>query len=474
MTAQQPSYGVPLPFSPSTSHRSSTDLAKANVMDLDITVSDHERSTRAASVLSGMSVEDMEAAETLNSLQQSLSLPKPDLSEYSSQQHKPPVHVHTATTFDSSQTEPLLRLFTSQYPLAGSLLNGSLTAYKTTQSFIPGAEWTERNVGLPIAGKVARISGVEGGLRWVLQPRRDGKSEHPRTPDVEKGFDSAPPGQDSLPAYSAGDRSPPYTEHEMVVLEDSQRSPRNAPPGWRQQLLVSTSGLGVAMSEESLRSLRFCLSWLRWANGRLGEAIQNLKALLERYGDGGPGSASPMSVASITNDQNEQRQAAMSRHIAALRKDVLETLKKVVGIVSQYAGGALPQNARELVHKHLMSLPQRFSIANANAMNQNGPGEGGASGSNNEAEMNANRVMVLAQEGLDMMTQVSRVVNDTLVSAEGWCNKLGRKNGETLSPQQQQQQHLMAAALAEDEKTLQQRERSVTEGRHDGDVKMEM
>lgn len=443
-------------------------------MDLDAAASDHERSTRAASVLSGMSVEDMEAAETLNSLQQSLSnhaglsRSKTDRSEYSSpsqhqsQQQKPPVHVHTTTTFDSSQTEPLLRLFTSQYPLAGSLLNGSLFAYKTTQSFIPGAEWTERNVGLPIAGKVARISGVEGGLRYILQPRRDGKSSSdPRTPDVEKGFDSSQPGQESLPAYSAGDRSPPYTEHEVVMLENSQQQPEHPPPGWRQQLLVSTSGLGVAMSEESLRSLRFCLSWLRWANGRLGEAIQNLKALLERYGDGAPGSVgSPMSVASITHDQNEQRQAAMAVRIAALRKDVLETLKKVVGIVSQYAGGALPQNARELVHKHLMSLPQRFSIANA--MHQNGSGES----SSNEAAMNANRVMVLAQEGLDMMTQVSRVVNDTLVSAEGWCGRLGKKNGE-----QQQQQ----IALTADGKSplVDERERSATEGR-DGDVKMEI
>ncbi|ETN46398.1 uncharacterized protein HMPREF1541_00582 [Cyphellophora europaea CBS 101466] len=456
-----PPYAAPPPFSPPASHRSSADLPKANVMDLDSTLSEHERSTRAASVLSGMSVEDMEAAETLNSLQQSIfnttAIPhlKADRSEYSSPSHQgPPLHVHTTTSFHQSQPEPLLRLFTSQYPLAASLLNGSLTAYKTTQSFIPGAEWTERNVGLPIAGTVARISGVEGGLRWVLQPRRDGKSSSdPRSPDVEKGFDSHQQASETLPAYSAGDRSPPYTENEVVMLQQTPQH-QQPPPGWRQQLLVSTSGLGVAMSEESLRSLRFCLSWLRWANGRLGEAIQNIKALLDRYGEGAPtGVGSPMSVASITQDQHEQRQAAMSARIAALRKDVLETLKKVVGIVSQYAGGALPQNARDLVHKHLTSLPQRFSIANA--MVQNGDG------STNDA----NRVMVLAQEGLDMMTQVSRVVNDTLVSAEGWCERLGKKNG-----QQQEQQ-----VVGNEKASLQalDRERSMTEGR-DTDVKMEM
>ena len=39
-----------------------------------------------------------------------------------------------------------------------------------------------------------------------------------------------------------------------------------------------------------------------------------------------------------------------------------------------------------------------------------------------------------------MMTQVSRVVNDTLVSAEGWCEKLGRRR---TGEQQSQQQRLL-------------------------------
>jgi hypothetical protein len=69
--------------------------------------------------------------------------------------------------------------------------------------------------------------------------------------------------------------------------------------------------------------------------------------------------------------------------------------------------------------------------------------EGGEDGSANtnasEAARSGRRVMVLAQEGLDMMTQVSRVVNDTLVSAEGWCEKLGRRRDEGQQPQQQQE-----------------------------------
>lgn len=336
-------------------------------------------------------------------------------------------------------------------------MNGSLSAYKMTQSYIPGAEWTERNVGLPIAGKVARISGVEGGLRWYLKPRQDGKSTDPATPDVEKG-------QESLPAYNPGDRSPPYSEQEALLLQ------QQPPPNWRQQLIISTSGLGVAMSQESFRSLRFCLTWLRWANGRLGEAIQNLKALLDRCGDS-TAAASPMSPASMNDQHNDQRQAQVAARVAALRNDVINTLKQVVGIVSQYAGGALPENARNLVQRHLTSLPQRFSIANANAMtHQNGDG------SANENTASASRVIVLAQEGLDMMTQVSRVVNDTLVSAESWFERLGKKGAGDASQQQHEQEVML---LGEKEPGVgdangdDPRSRSVTEGR-DMDVKMEM
>ncbi|KIW29017.1 uncharacterized protein PV07_04865 [Cladophialophora immunda] len=439
-----PPYAVPPPFSPPLSaHRSSADSHKPASIDVDMMRSD-DRSTRAGSVLSGMSIEDMEAAETLNNLSQKYHSPRQP------HQHQPPTLVQSHTSFDSDQPEPLLRLFTSQYPWTRPLINGSLSAYKTTQSYIPGAEWTERNVGLPIAGTVARISGVEGGLRWALQPKRDERSSN-KPSDVEKGFSDVssagtnrPTSEagypDPLPAYNPGDRSPPYTEQQVLLKGRDDRQP---PPGWRQQLMVSTSGLGIAMSEESIRSLRYCLSWLRWANGRLGEAIQNLKNLLERWDEGvTPGEQPPtMSVANMTQTQEERRQAALSARIAALKADVLQTLKHVVGIVSNYAGGALPQNARDLVHRHLISLPQRFSLANRAGGEEDSADGTGAGAS--EAVKSGKRVMVLAQEGLDMMTQVSRVVNDTLVSAEGWCEKLGKR------VDRQEQQPLRQALLDE-------------------------
>ena len=334
--------------------------------------------------------------------------------------------------------------------MAASVIHGSISVYKTAQQFTPGGEWTERHLGLPLARKTARISGVESVARWALQPKKESANgrNSAQDVDIEKAYlEITPEGVvrqpelasgELLPAYTAGDRSPPYSEHVALSRE------HHANLGWRQQLVITTSGLGVAMSEESIRSLKYCLGWLRWANSRLGDAVGNLKDLLLQWERR---SSQPMSVSHLTNGNED---SVLYARIAAVKADILATLKQVVNVVSTYAGGALPENAKRLVHQHLVSLPQRFSIAARRSSDEQ---------SHDAATNNANRALVLAQEGLDMMNQVSRVVNDTLVSAEDWCEKLGRRRRD-----QDEHQPLLA------EKAESERQ---TSGR-DGDVKMEM
>jgi hypothetical protein len=194
------------------------------------------------------------------------------------------------------------------------------------------------------------------------------------------------------------------------------------------------------MSEESLRSLKYCLSWLRWANEHIGKVIEALKSALEHYDQGSESST----AGSITSNdwtypkekegqnsgqlvvRSEAERSALNARIAELKTDVLKTLKEVVDIVSKYAGGALPENARILVRRHLTSLPQRFRLASANS----GRSGGGGGGGDTQVTEGAKRVMVLAKEGLDMMAQVSAVLDGTIVSAEEWCERLGRKKRE--------------------------------------------
>ena len=180
------------------------------------------------------------------------------------------------------------------------------------------------------------------------------------------------------------------------------------------------------MSEESLRSLKYCLNWLRWANEHIGKVIHALKNVLEQYEQGyntienGESTGNGQLIV-----RSDAERTALNAKIAELKRDVLKTLKEVVDIVSKYAGGALPENARVLVRKHLTSLPQRFKLASSRSVENGQQARTGEKG-DREVTEGANRVLVLAKEGLDMMSQVSDVLDGTIISAEEWCERLGR------------------------------------------------
>lgn len=362
--------------------------------------------------------------------------------------------------------EPLLQLLTTNHPLLGNVIGGTQLAYSAGKNYSPrfksGAEYVEGYV-TPIAntvGSVGRVTGVEGGVRWFLGGGRRHKSrstdlevagygsnkrrkvEMPDPEPVDDQEDEPMSGTvtprpthphdrrlsvastvDTLPAYDEL-RSPAYTE---------QNEPRpNSSSAWQSRLILSTSGLSIAMSEESLRSLKYCLSWLRWANVHIGNVINSLKVAMERYDRSSAANGEQMMlVGSSSSEANERNEVAA--RINALRADVLKTLQDVISTVSKYAGGALPDNARILVRRHLTSLPQRFRIATMTGDGQrNGQMEelsAEEAGQAKEKEMRegAQKVLVLAKEGLDMMAQVSGVLDGTIVSAEEWCERLGRK-----------------------------------------------
>lgn len=363
------------------------------------------------------------------------------------------------------QPEPLLSLLTSTHPLISSAINGSMSAYSSSKSYSPrfksGAEFIERTIGSPVVntvGTVGRKTGVESGLRWALQ-RRESSSvaeadrskrrrvdnfQGPEQADLERGLDEfllphrMRSSSDSsllepLPPYDEL-RSPQYeaprAEHAAAAKNDGKNQ---APGTWQSRLMISTSGLGVAMSEESLRSLQYCLAWLRWANGRIGKAVMALQDALKEWESheahnaevGSPSAGVMTDDGAHTHSPNIRRDnkynTLLSQRIQSIKEDVLSTLKQVVKIVSKYAGGALPENARNLVRRHLTSLPRRFQVASISRPPPD------SSAATSDATVGAHRILVLAQEGLDMLAQVSGVVNDTLVSAEHWCARLGMK-----------------------------------------------
>ncbi|KAF5021609.1 hypothetical protein F66182_6356 [Fusarium sp. NRRL 66182] len=370
----------------------------------------------------------------------------------------------------SAQPEPLLSLLTTTHPLLASTIEGATSAYGGAKNFSPrfrsGAEYVEGYL-TPIAntvGSVGRVTGVEGGVRWFLGAGRrqnssasdleTGNSKKRRKVDSEdeavsnKRFEGEGMQQmadseqplidagpepfspssktvsrrmstastvDTLPAYDEL-RSPAYTE-------DDANSPRPASRSngaWQSRLIMSTSGLSVAMSEESLRSLKYCLQWLRWANEHIAGVITALKTTLEQY-EKVPqdGSEKPSQTGEPEDPESRTRLAA---RISSLKGDVLKTLRDAIMTVSKYAGGALPENARILVRRHLTSLPQRFRIATMSDRNPNGQQD-----SESALTEGAQKVLVLAKEGLDMVVQVSGVVDGTIVSAEQWLDRMGKR-----------------------------------------------
>lgn len=309
-------------------------------------------------------------------------------------------------------------------------------------------------------GSVGRITGVEGGVRWFLGGRRpshhqpsdlehaEGSNKRRKVTTDSSEMDRSTPHDpypvnrfelqhrqratsqgsfaDSLPAYDEY-RSPSYEAAQQALIPTrTQDEPASPNSSWQSRLVQSTSGLSIAMSEESLRSLKYCLTWLRWANEHIGKVILALKSVLEQYDQD---KANSRAIEGLGSEgqlvvRSEAERSALHAKIAELKKDVMKTLKEVVDIVSKYAGGALPENARILVRRHLTSLPQRFKLANSRTVARNG--ENG----DKEITDGANRVLVLAKEGLDMMAQVSGVLDGTIVSAEEWCERLGRKKRE--------------------------------------------
>ena len=373
------------------------------------------------------------------------------------------------------QPEPLLSLLTTSHPLIGSTINTSLSAYSASKNYSPrfksSAEYVERRF-TPVVntvGSVGRLTGVEGGVRWFLGGRRP---SHHQPSDLENGSEgsnkrrktttesmetdrniphdpypvhrqelqhrqrrSSQSTVESLPAYDEH-RSPSYEAAQQALIPtQTQDDPVSPGSSWQSRLVLSTSGLSVAMSEESLRSLKYCLGWLRWANEHIGKVILALKSVLEQYDQSANGESMSGVIenGSLIEGQlvlrSDAERTALNAKIAELKKDVLKTLKEVVDIVSKYAGGALPENARVLVRRHLTSLPQRFRLASSRSVESGRNGREGDDG-DKEVTEGANRVLVLAKEGLDMMAQVSGVLDGTIVSAEEWCERLGRSRRE--------------------------------------------
>ncbi|KAK4239514.1 clock-controlled protein 8 [Achaetomium macrosporum] len=381
------------------------------------------------------------------------------------------------------EPEPLLSLITTSHPLLASTIEGAASVYNTGKNYSPhiktGAEYVEnylKPVGKAV-GNVSRKTGVEGGVRWIFGRRN--RKQHSST-DIEtgergsskrfksgrddKGKRSSDPSSpdlyadkddrrmsistvDTLPPYD-DQRSPAYTEVAEDRVAQMSGSDASGQP-WGQRFVVTTSGLGVAMKQESLRSLKYCLRVLRDTNGYVGEVLVKLKSVIDEYDAAAPKDGEDHTMTEGTSHpapRTAEERSRLIQRMSELRDDIFQVIHRAVQTVSKYAGSALPENARNLVHRQLMSLPGLYQfhyIRESEGRRENTSPEGWARDS-------AHLALLFAREALQLMTQVGDVLNRTLVSAEEWCETLYKTKDQSGSPSIGGSESLPTAAVDRD------------------------
>ncbi|TDL24112.1 Opi1-domain-containing protein [Rickenella mellea] len=393
------------------------------------------------------------------------------------------------------------------------LVNTALRAYEQSKASSRmvkyGAEMMEssvKSISRPVIDRLPVNQLDEFACRQLDRLGRYGKSgqdeesPHRRSTSTERGRSSWDQGshmhtRDQSLASTTSSREPSLTrsddERGSTVEDQVQQQQQDVAARSRwQALLLEAGGIGAAVSEESMRRLKYCLQWLQYATEHIDAQIlvlRNFMASLSQRGD------------------DPEEQLVTASHLQTLtdiKRDVVNTIRQVVDVVSKYAGGALPEPARARVRQFILHLPQRWASNQTHSRNPSldieaqllpqspqspqstpsaeqqssrrqstsdttappllpsgEPGEGGilppmavlpppeqvragvARPTARAATQAAQKILTLATESLDMMRSVTGVFKESLDRAEGWIERLRIVGIQRQQQQQQQNQH---------------------------------
>ncbi|ODQ66891.1 Opi1-domain-containing protein [Nadsonia fulvescens var. elongata DSM 6958] len=289
---------------------------------------------------------------------------------------------------------------------------------------------------------------------------------------------------------------PPISSLDIPPRQQQRRRPLTR-SAWNGVLVTATSL--ASLSEESRRRLRYCLHLLKLANNHLAATVQKLQDAIaeEQSKETARFIASqnvPQERGGLLNQPTESDDAETNfnsgttsnsnKKISAilnLKADVINTIRKVVTVISAYAGNSLPEPARSHVKNYILRLPSQwasnFTLNSDNNSNtstvgsqessrvetplssmsaissgattpnilpssyndyenlksptRNSLGMGNENSTASQGRCRQDieiggRVLILANESLEMLGNVISVVDDTLQKAELWCDKLTR------------------------------------------------
>lgn len=207
---------------------------------------------------------------------------------------------------------------------------------------------------------------------------------------------------------------------------------------------ATAGGLSAAMSEESMKSLKYCLQWLQYATAHIEHQITILRDLIVKLNHG----ELDMSGTAVQN-------------LTYIKGDVVNTIRGVVDVIGKYAGSALPEPARNSVKAFILSLPARWATVNRSSAASSPTGyfggspsspsfssahisggpqspthlaasaryRNGAGSPRDQMQMAAtaqaaNRILTLAIESLDILRSVTIVFGESLDRADLWVERL--------------------------------------------------
>ncbi|KAG1445903.1 hypothetical protein G6F56_009751 [Rhizopus delemar] len=189
---------------------------------------------------------------------------------------------------------------------------------------------------------------------------------------------------------------------------------------WHQIVMHASSAAGTTaavISEESMKCLRYCLNWLQYAS----QHIEQQMNLLRRY------------LVSLNNSQNNSL-ISQDTPLPKIKKEIVDTLRKVVEVISKYAGTGLPEQAKAAVRSFILALPSRWAALHSKATS---PTASPALKPVNSFHETSTNVLNFGAESVEMIQSVAHVFSDTIERAELWLNRLSvvsstKKNEESM------------------------------------------
>ncbi|KAF9023373.1 hypothetical protein BGZ52_012931, partial [Haplosporangium bisporale] len=229
-------------------------------------------------------------------------------------------------------------------------------------------------------------------------------------------------GQPASGGYYPQSQQQPQQQQQQQQVGAVSTAPSQQFSGWRGVVATvgTASAAGVAIfSEESMKSLKYCLQWLQYAVQHIDHQIGLLRAFLVSLANPSQNTAMVPSNAAST--------------LASIKKEVVETLRKVINVVSRYAGACLPDQAKINVRQFILSMPVRWATLNNESVPSTPLGSPSLGPTDrrpedvaalNETSERATKVLVLAHESSDMLKSVASIFKDSVDKAENWMDKL--------------------------------------------------